>query len=231
MRDTAQGEPQSALDSSDRPILYALIRHLEARTPHYEATGRELAEMEADPESPMPFSDEERAMYAAQNARPGLAKAMFNALAATRFAEREYAGSMIMILRSPIRLRTSTTPAIALSAPPHPNMALPLNGMVPLQRALTLNPTTIALLIVGDFDGAFFNHAIGLDVAQAQASGTAACRSPAGRCTRAEGRHEPSLSLVRKQDLPRGLGTARFPVGRGSAALEYLWRPGRLLVS
>lgn len=156
-----------ALDPSDRPILYALIRHLEARTPHYEATGRELAEMAADPATPMPFSDEERAMYAAQNARPGLAKAIFNTMAATRFAEREYAGSMIMVLRSPIRLRTSTTPAITLSAPPHPNMALPLPGMVPFQRALTLNPTTLALLVVGDFDGAFSNHAVTLDVARA----------------------------------------------------------------
>lgn len=123
--------------------------------------------MAADPASPMPFSDEERAMYAALRARPGLAKAMFNTMAGTHFAEREYAGSMIMIVRSPIRLRSSTTPSITLSAPSHANMAMPLPGMVPFQRALTLNPTTLALLIVGDFDGAFSNQAVPLDVAQA----------------------------------------------------------------
>lgn len=154
-----------ALDSSDRPILYALIRHLEARTPHYEATGRELAEMAADPSTTLPFSDEEREMYAVQRAKPGLAKSIFNAMASTRFAEREYAGSMIQILRSPVRLRTSTTPAIALPVPSHPNVAMPLPGMTPFQRALTLNPTTLALLIVGDFGGAFSNHVMHLDVA------------------------------------------------------------------
>jgi hypothetical protein len=34
-----------ALDASDKPIPYALRRHLEVRTPHYKATINELAQM------------------------------------------------------------------------------------------------------------------------------------------------------------------------------------------
>lgn len=39
-------------------------------------------------------------------------------------------------------------------------MALPLPRMVPYQLVLTLNPATIACLILGDFDGAFSNREI-----------------------------------------------------------------------
>jgi len=49
-----------ALDRSDKPILYALIRHLEARTPHYFGTAMELAALAAQPDSEIPFTDEAR---------------------------------------------------------------------------------------------------------------------------------------------------------------------------
>ena len=52
---------RNTLDHSDKPILYALMRHLEARTPHYQATMNELTRMAADPNSAIPFTDEERA--------------------------------------------------------------------------------------------------------------------------------------------------------------------------
>src|SRR5215210_4352525 len=39
------------LDRSDKPLLYALIRHLEARTPHFQATGSELARLAASEDS------------------------------------------------------------------------------------------------------------------------------------------------------------------------------------
>jgi hypothetical protein len=146
------------LDRSDRAIIYALIRHLEARTPHFEQTGAELAAMAADPDSKISFTDEERQMYAVLRAQPALAKAMFNRMALTRFNEGEFDRSLIMIARSPVPLRTSTTPAVAAPAPAHPNSELPLPGMMPFQRALTLNPTTLALLVVGDFGGAFANE-------------------------------------------------------------------------
>lgn len=44
-----------ALDKSDKPILYALIRHFEVRTPKYRHTMFELAQMAADESSAMAF--------------------------------------------------------------------------------------------------------------------------------------------------------------------------------
>ena len=154
-----------ALDHSDRPILYALVRHLEARTPHYLETGRQLAEMAAHPNSAMPFSDEEREMYALQRANPELAKAMFNSMATNRFDEREYDSSLIVVARSPIPLRTSTTPAIAVKSPPHPAIDMPLPGMVPFQRILTVDPHTMVAVTVGDFGGHFANIEMDVEMA------------------------------------------------------------------
>ncbi|MGO4138496.1 DUF4238 domain-containing protein [Rhizobium brockwellii] len=155
-----------ALDQSDRAILYALIRHLEARTPHYQATMNELARMARDPLAEIAFTDEERAAYAAMNADPNLAKAMQNHMAATTaWAESSFKGALMMILRSPIALRSSTTPVFAMSAPSHTGMALLLPGMIPYQLVLTLNPTTIACLVLGDFDGAFSNREIDVTTA------------------------------------------------------------------
>jgi hypothetical protein len=150
-----------ALDQSDRAILYALIRHLEARTPHYQGTMNELTQMARDPLAEIAFADEERTAYAAMHADPNLAKAMQNQMASsTAWAESSFKGALMMILRSPIALRSSTTPVFSMPAPHHPAMALPLPGMVPYQLVLTLNPTTMACLVLGDFDGAFSNREI-----------------------------------------------------------------------
>ena len=155
-----------ALDQSDRPILYALIRHLEARTPHYQATMNELARMAADPNSAIPFTDEERAQYAFMRANPDFAKAMLNHMAATTaWAEESFRGAFLRVLRSPIPCRSSTTPVFPIPAPPHAAMSLPLPGMAPYQLVLTLNPTTIACLVLGDFDGAFSNQPIDRETA------------------------------------------------------------------
>ncbi|UWU83272.1 DUF4238 domain-containing protein [Bradyrhizobium yuanmingense] len=154
-----------ALDRSDRAILYALIRHLEARTPHYEATMSELARMASDPTSEMPFGDDERAAYGEMRANPNLAKKMLKMAATTAWAERNFKGALMMVLRSPITLRSSTTPVLAMPAPAHPAMALPLPGMIPYQLVLTLNPATIACLLLGDFDGAFSNREIDVPTA------------------------------------------------------------------
>lgn len=146
-----------ALDPSDRPILYALVRHLEARTPHYRQLGQELTAMADDSDSPVAFSDEERAMYAARRADPELDRAMFNKATLNPFDPFAYDGSLIMVTRVPCRLRTMTTPAIPLSADPHPAIAMPLPGMVPFQRVLALDPFCFVTVIVGDFDGYFAN--------------------------------------------------------------------------
>lgn len=147
-----------ALDKSDRPILYALIRHLEARTPHYETTMQELAQMAADPASDIPFTDEERAHFAFLRMDTNSAKAMLNYLATTmEWTGNNFKGSGIAILRSPVPLRSSTTPVLVVPAPAHPAIKLPLPGMTPYTLVLTLNPNTVAPLNLGDFDGEFVN--------------------------------------------------------------------------
>ena len=146
------------LDQADRPVLYALVRHLEARTPHYLASMNELAEMAADPDSEIPFTEEERAHYAELRATPGLDRAMLNHMASTtEWAAESYRSSQLVVMRSPIPLRASTTPVLASRAPAHAAAALPLPGMVPYQLMLTLNPTAAVLLVLGDFEGAFAN--------------------------------------------------------------------------
>jgi hypothetical protein len=150
-----------ALDQYDRPILYSLIRHLEVRTPHCEATIRDLSRMATASESETPFSDEERVYYAMMRSNPNLAKATLNRMSMTTlWAEESFRGALIMVARSPIPLRSSTTPVFALPCPPHSAMRLPLPGMTPYQLVLTLNPTTLVSLVLGDFDGAFSNQLI-----------------------------------------------------------------------
>jgi hypothetical protein len=156
-----------ALDLSDKPVLYALIRHLEVRTPHYFETGRELAELAASNDSGIDFTDDEREMYAELRADSELAKAMFSRMSSTLdWTEAGYRGAFLAVWRSPIRLRSSTTPVMPQRAPMHPALHLPLPGMVPYQLLLTLNTTTAVVLIQGDFDGAFSNVEIPLDAAR-----------------------------------------------------------------
>lgn len=152
------------LDQTDRPILYSLVRHLEARTPHYLQTSVELAAMAADPSSEMEFTDQERTMYATLRANGNIAKAMFNAMALHSFAD-DYDRSLIQVTRSPIPLRSSTTPVLSARAPEHAAMDLPLPGMVPFQRVLAVDPHTLILVVVGDFDGAFENGEMPIAVA------------------------------------------------------------------
>jgi len=156
-----------ALDRSDKPILYALIRHLEARTPHYLATTMELARLAAAPNSDIPFTYEERERYAYLRANPDRAKTAFNLMSASlRWTEASFTGAALSIFRSPIPLRSSTTPVLSIPAPAHRALRLPLPGMVPYQFVLTLNRTTIASLVLADFDDAFVNTEISAEVAR-----------------------------------------------------------------
>lgn len=155
-----------ALDRSDRPILYALIRHLHSRTPHALETTRQLGEMAASSSGAMPFSDDERVMYAQLRASSDGAKALMNAMSVTlNWAADEYSGCAISVLRSPIPLMSSTTPVLTVKAPSHPALKLPLPGQTPYLYVLPLDPFTLATLVIGDFDGAFVNHAISAEVA------------------------------------------------------------------
>jgi Protein of unknown function (DUF4238) len=150
-----------ALDASDKPILYALIRHLEARTPHYEATMKELALMAEDPDSEIPFTADERAQFAFLRAHKDFAKMMFNTMAATlTWTESAFKGAGMTVLRSAIPLRSSTIPVLSIPAPPHPAIKLPLPGMMPYTLILMLNTATVLCLNLGDFDGEFLNMQI-----------------------------------------------------------------------
>lgn len=156
-----------ALDRSDKPILYALIRHLEARTPHYFATTRELARLATSPDSDIQSTDEEREGYAFLCATPDRAKAAFSLMSASLlWTEESFTGAGLSIFRSPIPLRSSTTPVLSVPSPAHPALRLPLPGMVPYQLVLTLNRTTIASLVLADFDDSFVNTEISIYVAR-----------------------------------------------------------------
>lgn len=156
-----------ALDRSDKPILYALIRHLEVRTPHYLATTMELAKLATSPDSGMQFSQKEREMYAFFRANPEVAKAMLNTMSSSlEWTEQNFYGCGLSVLRSPISLYASTTPVVPGKAPAHPALHLPLPGMVPYQLLLTLNKNTAVSLVLGDFNDGFMN--IEIDVVTAR---------------------------------------------------------------
>ena len=147
-----------ALDKSDKPILYALIRHLEVRTPKYRQTTMELAQMAANASSPMAFTDEEREHYAYLRAHPNEAKAMHNLMSLSAgWTRNDFASSGLTICRSPIPLRTLSAPVMAIAAPPHSAFDLPLPGMTPFQLVLALDPRTVAILVQGDFGDGFGN--------------------------------------------------------------------------
>jgi hypothetical protein len=156
-----------ALDRSDKPILYALIRHLHARTPHALTTMRELSDLSASPDSDIPFTDQEREMNAQLRGNPGLANAMFNLMASSLdWTVEAYRGAGLSIWRSPIPLRSSTTPVLAMGAPAHPALRLPLPGMTPYQLIVALNRTTLVTLVLADFDDAFSNIEIDAQIAR-----------------------------------------------------------------
>lgn len=155
-----------ALDKTDKPILYALIRHLNVRTPHHMAVTMELARLAEDQASAIPFTDEERQHYAYLRANPNEAKAMFNLMSmSTAWAEADYRKAALTVFRSPIPLRTLSSPVLSIGAPAHPALHLPMPGLTPYQLVLALNPTTIASLVLGDFDDAFINTQMPVDSA------------------------------------------------------------------
>lgn len=155
------------LDISDKPILYALIRHLEARNPHYLWTMQKLAELSANLNPDVALTNEEREMYSLYNSSPDQAKAHFNAMSASlTWTQDNYQRACMSILRSPIPLRSSTTPVLPLRAPAHSALYLPLPGMVPFQLLLTLNRNTAVSLVFADFDGGFLNLEVTADVAK-----------------------------------------------------------------
>ena len=149
------------LDATDKPILYALIRHLEARTPHRWQTMQELTAMAEDSGSILPFSEEERAGYTIFRENPDLAKAFFNEQSASLgWAEENYEGCGMTIMRSHLPFRSSTTPVMSIPAPPNPALSLPLPGMTPYQFVMALEPHTAVSLVLGRFSDGFANMVV-----------------------------------------------------------------------
>lgn len=147
-----------ALDRTDRPVLYDLIRHLHARTPHARETMRELAEMAASPTSEIPFTSDERQMYAAIRSSSGGHSAYTNAMASSlHWAAEDFESCGIWVFRSPIRLKASTTPVLSIKAPADKALKLELPGMTPFCFILALDFHTLVMLAIGDFDGHFAN--------------------------------------------------------------------------
>lgn len=156
-----------ALDHSDRQILYGLIRHLEARNLHYRQTGMELAKLATDPSGSIPFTDEERASYRLMRDRPDHANEIFNLMASSlEWTADSFSGARISILRSKIPLRTSTAPVMSMGVPDDNLLTKPLPGISPYQLVLPLNRFTIAMLVLGDFDGMFENIEVADDIAR-----------------------------------------------------------------
>lgn len=154
-----------SLDLSDRPILYSLVRHLESRTPHLLQTVDELTEMAANPDSKIPFTDEERKMHALLRANPDIRKAMLNSMAVRDFTQG-YGRSLIIVKRSPIPLRSSTTPVLVAPFEPLAGLDMPLPGLLPFQRMMAIDPYTMVSVVVGDFGGTFVNSEMSLDEAR-----------------------------------------------------------------
>jgi hypothetical protein len=152
------------LDRSDKHVLYALVRHFEARTPHYLATQLELARLAAQPDSNIPFTDDERTYYAELRTNACLIKEVFNFMSgSTNWSEAAYRGAGVTVVRTKRSLRTSTIPVLPTRFPEHPALRLPLPGMVPFTYNLALNPTTMVNLVLADFDDAFLNVEQGED--------------------------------------------------------------------
>jgi Protein of unknown function (DUF4238) len=146
-----------SLSLADKPIIYALIRHFESRTPHAAQTTDELIQMCKD--HPENFSEEEREMYFLLGQNPEF-RAEFFASRVTQivWSHENYQRALITICRTNIPLRTSTTPVHSVAAPRHPALHLPLPGQVPYTLTMTLNRHTFACLTLGDFEPDTFSN-------------------------------------------------------------------------
>jgi hypothetical protein len=143
------------LTEEDKPVIYAMMRHLELRTPHARRTMEELIEMCA--ERPQDFSADERQMYAELRRSPELRGLLFaHQASSTEWTWEQYGRAHIAICRTRIPLKTSSVPVHVIKAPEHPGHYLPLPGQVPYSSTMTLNRHAFVTLTLGDFGGKMF---------------------------------------------------------------------------
>ena len=149
------------LDTTDRAVLYSLVRNFEARTPHYRNTLRELSVLAGRPDSEMNFTDDEKSRYAELRASPQLMSKIANKMASTMdWTAREYLSCGISVFRVREPTYVCTTPVHIMKSPDHPRLRASQAGLVPHSSLMPLSPNAYVLLSLGDFDGAFQNHNI-----------------------------------------------------------------------
>ena len=154
------------LDSSDKPILYSLIRHLEVRTLTFMDTLERLKAQAEHSDNSHRFSDEERFMYALVR-DPNLGKMMLNTMSASLdWTKESYHGCGISIIRTRIPIWSSTAPVLPIPVP-YDSRIHTFADLAPHQHILPLNRTTIATLVLGDFCDGFANSEVSDDVAKA----------------------------------------------------------------
>ena len=153
------------LDTSDRAVLYSLVRNFEARTPHYRNTLRELSVLAGRPDSDMNFSAEEKATYAELRANPLRISELANKMASsTEWTAREFLSCGISVWRVREPAYVCTTPVHIMKSPNHPRLRSSQAGFVPHSSLMPLTPNAYVSLSLGDFDGAFLNHEVDAEV-------------------------------------------------------------------
>lgn len=153
------------LDSSDMFVLFALIRHLTVRTPHYQTT---MAELSAHSENPaFVMAEDERAYYRTLREAPAIREEIFAENAATLdWAIEDFRYANISIFRTNVRLHTATNPVYGIKIDYHPSLYLPVPGLTPHWSVLPLTPYAMAVLTMGNFGNNFENIKIEDDAAQ-----------------------------------------------------------------
>jgi hypothetical protein len=157
---------EQALDHTDMPVLYALIRNLEFRTPHSLQSMADLVDQCAT--SPEKFSSEERAMYEELRRNPELQFLMFSKMAGSLdWIWNSYPLAFMTLSRTRVALRTSTTPVHAIKAPDHPGLHLPLPGQTPYMATMSLTKSSFITLVLGNFPGPrFINQEVSDEIAR-----------------------------------------------------------------
>ena len=153
------------LDASDKSTLYFLIRHLEARTPHLKQTMADLLMLSGNADFKM--SDSERLYFKSLRDNSYAAEEVFERLVLSphRMGEN-YRRANISVLRTVVRVKTSTNPVFNIKVPNHPGLHLPLPGMVPYMNVLPITPHALITLVLGDIGHDFTNTVISDDVAK-----------------------------------------------------------------
>lgn len=157
------GKQEHLLDKSDKSVLYALVRHLEVRNPHYFRGLEDLSKDALDTANPH-YSEDERRMYSFLRANPDVAKAFHNTMSSSlEWGMQEYRYACITVIRAKKEFFTSTNPVLIAPSLPHPLQRL-LPGMKPYATILPLTRNAAVHMVIADFGDVFMNIEVSDDV-------------------------------------------------------------------